>query len=479
MMSTFIELSKKVQAISDMIVSEGLIQEKRREVLSSFDVHMISTKQWFIKISSSNKKKYLLALLADVSSAYTLVILLRTIWNLRPKDAVASTNKVKAWSSYDQPAMDHNRTARPNSALVQVIAEDREWFLTLNPEKQALFLLELLRVSGGPIVWDVLSKAQTIYEGYRQKFLESIQQFELLSEPIVDKTEKTVAPPGKNTNELTSLRRKGSAGSTNDSKRPADFGQHAQKDLEAQLATWNTAIKALRDSVKLDKFEITFKDGTKKKIWKVNRPKSDVIETVDFLQLLPGVIAKYILSFLPRMQLCEYAKVNKYWAYLIDDFKAEMTANQKIHSELDKLKELALHHDPCMTLESIDYIDEVKTYPRKFIRNSAVASFKHMPKDKMCKPIMNLGEIIGKLDRRGAVDENLWVWCQNVVTLKKIDNEVKCRQDEGILQLEKQIFPSPLMKLDLDIPLAQPLFKDPIHMMKRKEEADGVILDNI
>lgn len=53
--------------------------------------------------------------------------------------------------------------------------------------------------------------------------------------------------------------------------------------MEANLASWNATIKALRDSLKLEELEMTFNDGTKRKIWKVNRIRPDVMETVDFV----------------------------------------------------------------------------------------------------------------------------------------------------------------------------------------------------
>lgn len=48
---------------------------------------------------------------------------------------------------------------------------------------------------------------------------------------------------------------------------------------------WNGTIKSMRDSLKLEELELTFNDGTKRKIWKVNRPKPENIETVDFVSL--------------------------------------------------------------------------------------------------------------------------------------------------------------------------------------------------
>lgn len=61
--------------------------------------------------------------------------------------------------------------------------------------------------------------------------------------------------------------------------------------LEANLAAWNATIKSLRDSQKLEELEMTFNDGTKRKIWMVNRPKPEAIETVDFVSFT------HILSF--------------------------------------------------------------------------------------------------------------------------------------------------------------------------------------
>lgn len=56
--------------------------------------------------------------------------------------------------------------------------------------------------------------------------------------------------------------------------------------LEANLATWNATIKAMKDSFKLEEFEINLSDGTRRTVWKVNRPKPDIMETVDFVSIL-------------------------------------------------------------------------------------------------------------------------------------------------------------------------------------------------
>lgn len=53
--------------------------------------------------------------------------------------------------------------------------------------------------------------------------------------------------------------------------------------LDSNLASWNSEIKSLQNSMKLEEVEMKFKDGTTKKIWKVNRPKPEATETVDFV----------------------------------------------------------------------------------------------------------------------------------------------------------------------------------------------------
>lgn len=47
----------------------------------------------------------------------------------------------------------------------------------------------------------------------------------------------------------------------------------------------------MKDNLKLEELEMTLNDGTKKKIWKLNRTKPEAIETVDF------VCIKYYVSF--------------------------------------------------------------------------------------------------------------------------------------------------------------------------------------
>lgn len=49
---------------------------------------------------------------------------------------------------------------------------------------------------------------------------------------------------------------------------------------------WNSSIKFIRDSFKLEEIKTTFRDGTKKTIWKVACPMPEMMETVDFVCLL-------------------------------------------------------------------------------------------------------------------------------------------------------------------------------------------------
>lgn len=64
--------------------------EENAEEASSFSRHLMATKNWYSRISWANKKRYVLALLEDVRSAWALSLLLKSLWNCRPKDAVLS-----------------------------------------------------------------------------------------------------------------------------------------------------------------------------------------------------------------------------------------------------------------------------------------------------------------------------------------------------------------------------------------------------
>lgn len=70
-----------------------IIPECIYEDNEEFKNHLEVTKSWFERISFVNKKLYLLALLEDVRSAWTLSLLLKSIWNSRPKDSLFSISR--------------------------------------------------------------------------------------------------------------------------------------------------------------------------------------------------------------------------------------------------------------------------------------------------------------------------------------------------------------------------------------------------
>ncbi|KAL0893278.1 hypothetical protein ABMA27_014876 [Loxostege sticticalis] len=437
------------------------------------------------------------------------------MWNCRPKDAVLSANETEVWSSYDQAPVDHNRTAQPIATLAQVMKNDRIWFLELEPDLQAMVLSELLTVAGGPVMWAVTQRTDAAYQRYRDEQLRNLQECIVLEPPPVAAVTQTT--PDKNKKESPQSRRKSSAGSTHGPewvKPPLQPGQ-AQKELEANLATWNATIKSLRDSVKLEEMEMTFKDGSKKKIWKVNRPRPEVVETVDFVQLLPSAVGKRIISYLPRTQLGDYARVNKYWAYLVDDFRAELAARQKINADMGKLQELMLRHDT--SLDVLAHLDFQNVAPSSGVvsanasrlkpfqpsvraseRSAGAVSFRHMLDGKLCKapvaqkPFRKLSELTDRLEQRGAADENIWAWCEtinkHVKRVKKVktfpldDEKPKAKDNpEGVLPLGNLYFPCPLMRLRMEVPLKTPLCKDPtvVKSCKPKREISNATMLNV
>lgn len=65
------------------------------------------------------------------------------------------------------------------------------------------------------------------------------------------------------------------------------------------------------------------------------------------------------MSFLPRAQLADYAKVNKYWAYLVDEYRAELAARIKIDMDFGKMNVTIFH-----TYTFYDFILDLETEMR-------------------------------------------------------------------------------------------------------------------
>ncbi|CAB3224385.1 unnamed protein product [Arctia plantaginis] len=499
-MISFAELTKQVHLINDLILSDmicdGYDFAEETVILSK---HLLATKYWFARISFANKKRYLLALLQDVRSAWALSLLLKSLWNCRLKDAVMSVSEPgHCLSSFDQVPMDHNRTALPVATLAQVMKNDRTWFLSLDPESQALVLSELLTVAGGPAMCEILHRAQILYDRYREQLMPHMQEC-----AAVQDADKMKNPHTK---------------SATSQPVHVEATTKAEKELEANLATWNATIKAMKDSLKLEEFEINLSDGTKRTVWKVNRPKPDIMETVDFVQLLPSAVGKRILSFLPRAQLGDYAKVNKYWAYLVDEYRAELAARVKIDIDFTKMNDILLKHDVSLD----DFMDQSEPpFPllsdpggvsvilnrlklgapscKASEKSGGAYSLRHIseklltPKTVIAqKPIRNMADLYERVEQRGAIDEHIWEWCENieadVIRVRKrkykkqgqTSQQASKKQEEGILILGNVHFPCPLMKLSLVVPLEPPLYKDPAkldksYLMKSKRHPDNTV----
>ncbi|VVC89008.1 unnamed protein product [Leptidea sinapis] len=163
-------------------------------------------------------------------------------------------------------------------------------------------------------------------------------------------------------------------------------------------------------------------------VWRVNRPKPEATETVDFIQLLPGTVGKRILTLIPSTQYGELSRVNKYWAFLIDELKSEILARQKIDMDLAKLKDMVLRHEPNTTVGSPTPPNTVSiSFSTKHSVKTITAPirekkhFVKMPKEKMVPvfSIRRMADLHEKLDARGSADDDLWKWCGNTIRLYK------------------------------------------------------------
>ncbi|XP_050684301.1 uncharacterized protein LOC126979126 isoform X6 [Leptidea sinapis] len=394
-MSSFTDVSKQIHLLNDLIMSEMLRGNKGIDDESvKFSKHLLIIKYWFMRISWVNKKRFMLTLLKDVTSVWTLSLLLKSIWSSRPKDAVSSISEFKnIWSSYDQVPLDNNRTATPLREIDDVIERERHWFTTL-------------------------------------------------------------------------------------------------ESLETHLATWNVVIKSMKDNIKLEEIQIKFNDGAMRNVWRVNRPKPEATETVDFIQLLLGTVGKRILTLIPSTQYGELSRVNKYWAFLIDELKSEILARQKIDMDLAKLKiiskDMVLRHEPNTTVGSPTPPNTVSiSFSTKHSVKTITAPirekkhFVKMPKEKMVPvfSIRRMADLHEKLDARGSADDDLWKWCGNTIRLykKMTGKSAKSKHEEGLLPLKSLIFACPLMKYNVTVPLEQPLVVDPtVTMCKENIRVEAV-----
>ncbi|CAK1596403.1 unnamed protein product [Parnassius mnemosyne] len=473
------EIIEQMNLINAFIL-ENMTFEEKSEDNEEFINHLQTMKDWFSRISYVNKKLYLLVLLEDVQYAGTLSLLLKSLWNCRLKDSVLSISGVVTLSSYDQVPMDHNRTAAPVSILRQIMAIDRQWFHSLQSENQAIVLIELLTIAGGPVLWEVLKRAQNIYNRYREYELQNLKESVIVAKNLTNKGKTS------NHNLKKDLSRRKSGDSGQAMLKPVPQMSQAQKQLEESLAVWNSTIKSIRDNLKIEEVEVILNDGTTKKIWKVDRQKPETMETVDFLQLLPSAIGKRVLSYLPSTQLNECCRVNKYWAYIIDELRAEVIARQKIDTELENLREIMAHNDESTVslVQSYTQIEYYSSQPPsmpsvktrhdmpsiRVSQKSGRSTFRHRekmnkPRYKTSIPIRNMAELNARLERRGAADENIWKWCENVLKLYKRPNReendtgMKGKQSTGHL-----CFPCPLMEQSIIIPLSKLLVKDPTNV---------------
>ncbi|XP_026487178.2 uncharacterized protein LOC113394181 [Vanessa tameamea] len=411
-------------------------QEHSKDELE-FSKHLYETKCWFIRISWKNKKIFVLDLLDDISSIFTLSLLLKSIWNSRSKDAILSISEYKTWSSYDQVPLDHDRTVLMSS-IQDIIMFNRKWFRSLDSGQQFLVLAELLSVAGGPIMWEVFKSAEKIYE-------QNLEQMKNLIECVV----VNESPPEKKpinveaTKKEQTPRRKSSVTQILESSTyPLMNGQ---KELDTNLVLWATTIKTIKDHLKLEELEMTFTDGTKKRIWKVNRSKPENFETVDFIQLLPSAISKRILLYLPLTQLSDCARVNKYWAYLVDEFRAEFIARQKIDIELEKLRENMLRHEDSVYLlnnltelkiksgsASHAKIKDTSAYFKKSYPYSLVLEMNKAKQRRIAKlSFRNLTDLNNRLDIRGAADKNIRKWCNNICKINENNKGPEVRLNGG------------------------------------------------
>ncbi|XP_052740254.1 uncharacterized protein LOC112055917 isoform X3 [Bicyclus anynana] len=431
-------------------MDHGLRYDDQREEKLEFNKHLSATKSWYARISCANKKRFILALLKDVRSAWTLALILKSIWNCRPKDAVMSVSEPKVWSSYDQVPMDHNRTALPLSTLIEVMMSDRKWFQSLVPERQAVVLSQLLSMSGGPVMWETLKRAQKIYDSHVEIQLNDLLRCEVVQEEVPRKKSASIVETTSIKKETTNTAKKKTTEAELLKANTESPALQAQIELETNLALWASTVKTLKDQMKLEELEMTYKSGSTK-VWKVHRQKPEVVETVDLIQLLPSAISKRILIYLNTSQLMDCARVNKYWAHLVEELRAEIQTRLKIDIELEKLRENIIKNN-----KGLEQLKKFNQEELGSIMTLGVSSTGVRHTKERSSPVVSNKSC--SLSLTTAMNKQRKIPRVRTIPVKK----------GGILAMTTDTFPGPTVSKTVKIPLKKALIMDPTQKFPTK-----------
>ncbi|XP_052740255.1 uncharacterized protein LOC112055917 isoform X4 [Bicyclus anynana] len=416
-------------------MDHGLRYDDQREEKLEFNKHLSATKSWYARISCANKKRFILALLKDVRSAWTLALILKSIWNCRPKDAVMSVSEPKVWSSYDQVPMDHNRTALPLSTLIEVMMSDRKWFQSLVPERQAVVLSQLLSMSGGPVMWETLKRAQKIYDSHVEIQLNDLLRCEVVQEEVPRKKSASIVETTSIKKETTNTAKKKTTEAELLKANTESPALQAQIELETNLALWASTVKTLKDQMKLEELEMTYKSGSTK-VWKVHRQKPEVVETVDLENII---------------------KNNKGLEQLKKFNQEELGSIMTLGVSSTGVRHTKERSSPVVSNKSCS-----------LSLTTAMNKQRKIPRVRT-KPIQNMNDLNERLERRGAADENVWKWCRNVLKISKNCNQIQIPVKKGgILAMTTDTFPGPTVSKTVKIPLKKALIMDPTQKFPTK-----------
>ncbi|GBP37187.1 hypothetical protein EVAR_31118_1 [Eumeta japonica] len=247
--------------------------------MMKFKKDLYNMKAWYTPTSSDHKKRFVVHLLLNIRSVYAISIVLKCIWNCCLKDAVMSGCDIKPWIGYDQTPLDHDRAMQLAPDLARREDEHRMWFFSLSPEMQAFALCDLLRISGGPIVWAASRVARDIYYGHRLREIEYIKGNIASIETVFDTTKNTqrkVGAPSYPSDKRMDVNEK------KDEENIDSKLDQALKRRDAQLKAWDTLVSAMRKELNLEEISMTFMDGVDRTIWKLNKIDNETAETVDF-----------------------------------------------------------------------------------------------------------------------------------------------------------------------------------------------------
>ncbi|KAK9507531.1 hypothetical protein O3M35_007367 [Rhynocoris fuscipes] len=318
-------------------LAKAFRNRKAETSLENADIYYIQ--QWFTKVSSVNKQRFILKLVGTISELSPLKLLLSILKPLT-KDLYYSRAHCTKFS-YDIVPQDTDRML-DESILHEQMEKDFEWLKTLNESKRCNIILDLIRMSGSAIAMKVLNETQTLADIY--EFIDILQKKFVPDDLLKVQEIHSVFKESKLTKK-TNFTKIISQDIANNKKIVPLVNMHKVCLTLKPNVTNNSKISELLKNVqsqeklwdeKLRKLLYTIRTGEIEGKSKLRITQSGV--EVNKFQLLPVWINRYILKYLDDESKKNMSQVDLYWKRMVEEEAKESNVRRELNKVIQKLE---------------------------------------------------------------------------------------------------------------------------------------------